>query len=396
MAKFNVGDQVMIYNDPKNIAKVVDVTIDKTGRMIYKVGNKGNFYPENLNPIPDVTNNKVSGTTSSKTVIITGGAGYVGSILTRRLLQNQYKVICIDNLQFGGSSLIDIWDHPNFIFKKVDISDFPAVQQIIRDNPNCYGIIHLAAIVGDPACKLNHELARKINLDSSLHLLEQAINGKVKRFVFASTCSNYGKMKDSQGYVDENSPLAPVSLYAELKVEVENFILNKIPKIDEFSPTCLRFATVYGVSPRMRFDLTVNEFTKEIALDRELVVFGEQFWRPYCYVGDFSRAILTVLSQSKEKVAYNVFNVGDTEQNYTKKMIVDELLKLVPDGKIKYVKKEEDPRDYRVKFEKIRNELGFKISKTVPEGIDDILNCISLGIIDDPDKQRYYNTPVGK
>jgi nucleoside-diphosphate-sugar epimerase len=328
-----------------------------------------------------------------KTVVVTGGAGYVGSILTRRLLQNHYRVICIDSLRFWGSSLIDIWDHPHFTFEKVDITDHSAVDRVIDENPGCHGIVHLAAIVGDPACKLEPELARRTNLDSSIHLLNRAIEANIERFVFASTCSNYGKMAEPGGFVDENSPLAPLSLYAELKVEVEDFILNGIDKTDEFCPTCLRFSTVYGMSPRMRFDLTVNEFTKELALGRELVVFGEQFWRPYCYVGDFSSAILTVLSEPKHKVAYDVFNVGDSAENYTKKMIADELMKLMPDSTITYVRKEEDPRDYRVKFDKIRDELGFHISKTVPEGIKEILDSIRLGIIDDPDHERFYNTP---
>lgn len=334
--------------------------------------------------------------TSMKTIIVTGGAGYVGSILVRRLLQNNYKVVCIDTLRFGGSALLDIWDHPHFTFKKVDITDHAQVNQIIDDSPNCYGIVHLAAIVGDPACKLEPELARKTNFDASIHLLEQAKNANIQRFVFASTCSNYGKMTEPGGYVDENSPLAPVSLYAELKVEVEDAILNEMEKTDTFCPTSLRFATVYGISPRMRFDLTVNEFTKELALGRELVIFGEQFWRPYCYVGDFSRAILTVLNAPKHKVAYNVFNVGNSNENYTKKMIADELLKLIPEAKIKYVKKDEDLRDYRVKFEKIRNGVGFETSKTVPEGMEEIFRSIILGIIDDPDNQRFYNIPIEK
>lgn len=337
-----------------------------------------------------------SNSVSKKTVIVTGGAGYVGSILVRKLLLENYRVICIDILRFGGSSLVDIWDHPDFVFEKVDITNYSKVDQIIDDNPDCYAIVHLAAIVGDPACKLEPELARKINLDSSIHLVKKAAQSNIERFVFASTCSNYGKMTEGDAYLDERSPLAPVSLYAELKVEVEDFILNELDKSDNFCPTCLRFATVYGMSPRMRFDLTVNEFTKELALRRDLVIFGEQFWRPYCYVADFSRAIINVLNQPKHKVAYNVFNVGDSNQNYTKKMLADELLKLIPEGKITYVKKNEDPRDYRVKFEKIKNELGFQISKTVPEGMKDILSSIRLGIIDDPDNQRHYNIPIKK
>ena len=396
MVEFKIGDLVITHNDPNNISKVTEVTIEETGRIIYRVEKKGHFYPEDLKLVSDITANKEPNSTSMKTIIVTGGAGYVGSILVRRLLQNQYRVICIDNLRFGGSALLEIWDHPNFIFKKVDITDYAQVDQIFDHNPNCYGVIHLAAIVGDPACKLEQQLARKTNLDASIHLLEQAKRADIQRFVFASTCSNYGKMAEPGGYVDESSPLAPASLYAELKVEFESTILNQIEKTDTFCPTCLRFATVYGISPRMRFDLTVNEFTKELALGRELVIFGEQFWRPYCYVGDFSRAILTVLNAPKQKVAYNVFNVGNSNENYTKKMIANELLRQIPDARIKYIKKGEDPRDYRVKFEKIVNELGFVISKTVPEGIEEILGSIKLGIIDDPDNQRFYNIPIEK
>lgn len=396
MVEFKIGDLVMIHNDPKNISKVIEVTIEETGRIIYKVEKKGHFYPEDLKISSDITVHTEPNSTSMKTIIVTGGAGYVGSILVRRLLQNQYKVICIDNLRFGGSALLDIWDHSHFIFKKVDITDHAQVDQIIDENPNCYGIVHLAAIVGDPACKLDPELARKTNFNASIHLLEQAKKANFQRFIFASTCSNYGKMTEPGGYVDENSPLAPVSLYAELKVEVESAILNEMEKTDTFCPTCLRFATVYGISPRMRFDLTVNEFTKELALSRELTIFGEQFWRPYCYVGDLSKAILTVLNAPRHKVAYNVFNVGNSNENYTKKMIADELLRLMPEAKIKYIKKDEDPRDYRVKFEKIENELGFVISKTVPEGMKEINRSIILGIIDDPDNQRFFNIPIKK
>ena len=326
-------------------------------------------------------------------VLVTGGAGYGGSVLIRRLIHNGYRVVCLDNLRYGGRSLIEVWDNRAFEFSKTDINDYEAVDQLL-EKYDYLAVIHLAAIVGDPACNLDPELAVRTNRDASIHLLDKALQMGIPRFLFASTCSNYGKMIDSNGMVDETAPLAPVSLYAALKVEFESQLLHRDGKLVGFCPTALRFATVYGLSPRMRFDLTVNEFTKELALGRELVVFGEQFWRPYCHVDDYARAILTVLNACEDQVAYAVFNVGDTSQNYTKNMIVEELLKQIPDGKVRFVHKEEDPRDYRVDFQKIRHSLGFKITKTVPEGIREILTCIQAGIIENPDDQRYYNTAI--
>ena len=267
-------------------------------------------------------------------ILVTGGAGYVGSGLLRELLVENYKVTCVDSLMFGGESLLDIWHNENFNFIKCDVNDYNSFNKILIDS-KFNAVIHLAAIVGDPACKLYSDLALKTNLNSTKWLLDKCKEIGIPKFLFASTCSNYGKMDDPESYVDENSKLAPVSLYAELKVEFEKYMLNEIEKTDGFIPTSLRFSTVYGLSPRMRFDLTVNEFTKDLALGRELVVFGEKFWRPYCHVKDFSNAFITVLRASKDKVAYNVFNVGDTAENYTKEMLVEEIRRALPESNIK-------------------------------------------------------------
>ena len=162
------------------------------------------------------------------------------------------------------------------LFNKCDINNSHELEKVFLKN-NFDSVIHLAAIVGDPACKLHSDLAIKTNFESSKKLLEISKNAKVSKFIFASTCSNYGKMDDPNAYVDENSKLAPVSLYAELKVKFEKYMLTEMKKIKELSPTSLRLSTVYGLSPRMRFDLTVNEFTKDLVLGKELIIFGKQF-----------------------------------------------------------------------------------------------------------------------
>lgn len=325
-------------------------------------------------------------------ILVTGGAGYVGAGLLRSLLKEGYRTICVDKLMFGGESILDLWHEPNFVFHKADICDYPAIDRILEAE-KLDAVIHLAAIVGDPACKREPELARRIMWDASKHLVERCIDLGIPRFSFASTCSNYGKMADANAFVDENSPLAPVSLYAELKVKFEKFLLEEIPRTETFSPTCLRFSTVYGLSPRMRFDLTVNEFTKDLALGRELNVFGEQFWRPYCHVKDFSNAFQTILKAPRQSIAYKVYNVGDTSENYTKQMLVDEIKKLLPTARVKFTKQNDDPRDYRVNSDLIKRELGFAITMKVPQGIQEILDVVRLGVISDPEDQRYYNIP---
>jgi nucleoside-diphosphate-sugar epimerase len=321
-------------------------------------------------------------------VLVTGGAGYIGSVLVRLMLENGYRVKVLDNLMFGGVPIIDLLNNDDFQFMKGDVRNEDDIRLALQGMDH---VVHLAAIVGDPACAKQPELARTVNLEGSRRIYDIANELDVKRFVFASTCSNYGKMEDTESYVDERSALAPVSLYAETKVSVEQYLLSR-PSTNCCKPTSLRFSTVYGLSPRPRFDLTVNEFTKELALGRELLVFGEQFWRPYCHVVDLCRSVLAVIKADEEKVAFDVFNVGDTSENYQKQMIVDEIVKQLPGSRIRYVSKNEDPRDYRVSFEKIKERLGFRISKTVPDGIRQIIQVIRDGFIPDPDTSDFRNS----
>jgi nucleoside-diphosphate-sugar epimerase len=320
-------------------------------------------------------------------VLVTGGAGYIGSVLVRQLLNKGYTVRAFDSLKFGGEALYDVMLHPNFEFMKGDIRNDNEVEKALEGMD---AITHLAAIVGDPACKKFSDEANETNWDAGVKLFEAAEKKGIKRFVFASTCSNYGKMPDPNSFVTETSELNPVSLYAKLKVQFEKFLIEE-KKDSNICSTALRFSTVYGFSPRIRFDLTVNEFTRNAAVNGEQEIWGAQFWRPYCHVDDLARSAVLVLETDENKVRANVFNVGSTEENYNKGMIIEEVCKVVPNVKVNYVNMDEDPRDYRVNFDKIKNELGYTITKKVPEGIQEIYKLLRTGIITDPFAQKFRN-----
>ncbi|MDQ6757249.1 MAG: NAD(P)-dependent oxidoreductase [Bacteroidota bacterium] len=320
-------------------------------------------------------------------VLVTGGAGYIGSVLVRQLLQKNYSVRVLDSLKFGGDALYDVMLHPNFEFIKGDIRSEADVDASLK---GIDAIAHLAAIVGDPACKKYSDEANETNWKASKKLFEKAEKVGIKKFVFASTCSNYGKMANAKDFVTETSELRPVSLYAELKVKFEKFLLQE-KKDSNISSTSLRFSTVYGFSPRIRFDLTVNEFTRNAVINGEQEIWGQQFWRPYCHVDDLARSVITIFETPEEKVRGNVFNVGCTSENYQKGKIMEEVCKVVPNVKVHYVESSEDPRDYRVNFDKIKNELGFTITKKVPDGVKEIYKLVKTGIITDPFEQKFRN-----
>lgn len=319
-------------------------------------------------------------------VLVTGGAGYVGSLTSGTLLRAGYRVRVLDCLTHGGAPLLGLYG-PEFSFVKGDIRDADVAGRALE---GIDAIVHLAAIVGDPACAREPELAWQTNHDAAIQTYELAKRKGVRKVVFASTCSNYGKMEDATSYVNEDSKLAPVSLYAESKVAVEKTLLSE--RGNGPSTTVLRFATVFGLSPRMRFDLTVNEFTMEALVKRKLVVYGEQFWRPYVHVRDAARAIRLILDSDDGKVRGRVFNVGDTAQNYQKKGIV-ELVRSQISGEleIQSVHKQEDPRDYKVSFDRIQQELGFSITATVQDGVVEVMDAISKGVFSDLNDGRYRN-----
>jgi len=331
---------------------------------------------------------RLVGDTPPGSVLVTGGAGYLGSALVGELLEAGYRVRALDLLVHGSpNSLLHVWGSRRFDFVRADIRDDEAVRRALE---GMTAVVHLAAIVGDPACARDPELAREVNYDATGRLLALADGANVQKFVFASTCSNYGKADDDgKALVTEDWPLKPISIYAETKVEAEKAVLRHAR--DGFCTTCLRFATVYGVSPRMRFDLTVNEFARDVALGRELVVYGEQFWRPYIHVRDAARAVQVALQTVDDELCGEVFNVGSTQENYRKLDLVELLTARFPDAVIRFVQRDEDPRDYRVSFEKIRSQLAFRPEASVNDGIDEIVALLRSGVLADPDAAVYRN-----
>jgi nucleoside-diphosphate-sugar epimerase len=318
-------------------------------------------------------------------ITVTGGAGYIGATTTRELLSAGHAVTVLDSLLHGQSAVAEALQSAGARVVEGDIRDDGARRDALD---GADAVVHLAAIVGDPACAKDPELAQAVNVDATRALLADA--AATQRLVFASTCSNYGRMADPLVPVDETAPLAPVSLYAEQKVAVERALLGR----SEPTPaiTCLRFATIYGVAERMRFDLTVNEFTRDLWDGRTLDVYGEQFWRPYVHVADAARAIATVLTAPVERVAGRVFNVGHTDENYRKLDLVELIRKRIPAADVRFVHRDEDPRDYRVSFARIHDELGFDPAMRVPDGVDELIRELEDQRFGDPFDRRFSNT----
>jgi nucleoside-diphosphate-sugar epimerase len=322
-------------------------------------------------------------------VTVTGGAGYVGALVVDELLSAGHRVRAVDVLLHDQDDVAASLERAGAEVVRGDVRD-PATRAAAVNGSEA--VVHLAAIVGDPACARDPEASTEINVNASRALAVEAADAGVQRFVFASTCSNYGRMADPSVPIDESGTLAPVSLYAEQKVSVERALLET--ERDSFSPTCLRFATVYGVAPRMRFDLTVNEFTRDLWADRPLEVFGEQFWRPYVHVRDAARAVAMVLAAPLHDVRREVYNVGHSDENYRKLDLVELITGKLGRGDVSYVRRDEDPRDYKVSFEKVRERLGFEPGFRVPTGIDELIAALDERRFGDPFGARFSNIPV--
>ena len=325
-------------------------------------------------------------------VLITGGAGYIGSILTSELLRANYRVTVLDSLLFGGESIVPFLNHPNFHFVKADVTENRAVRDSIkRDWQKPDTIIHLAAIVGFPACQaVGKQVAWKYNVEATKNVYGQSMDLGVERFVFASTYSNYGLSEDGKP-VTEESPLNPQSLYAETKIASEEFLLSQ--KALACAPLLFRFATLYGISPRTRFDLIVNQFVLEAFTKRSLIIYQRGYSRSFVHIRDVVRGVMMGIKAEKGKIQGQVFNLGTDNGNYTKSDIVNFILKRMPETVVEYkdLTFGGDMRDITVSFEKIKHVLGFDTTLNIDDGVREVLFALKTGLIRNPSDDKYRN-----
>src|SRR6266498_2617558 len=325
-------------------------------------------------------------------VLITGGAGYIGSLLTSELLRANYRVTVLDSLLFGGESLLPFLHHPNFHFVKTDVTEPRAIKDSIRDGwqkPNA--VVHLAAIVGFPACQaVGRQVAWKYNVDATKMVFEQSADLGVARFVFASTYSNYGLAVNGKP-VTEESPLNPQSIYAETKIAAEEFLLSQ--KDSACAPLLFRFATLYGISPRTRFDLIVNQFVLDAFTKRSLIIYQRGYSRSFVHIRDVVRGVIMGIEAERSKVCGEGFNLGTDDGNYSKDDIVNLILKRMPETVVEYKNLTfgGDMRDITVSFAKIKQVLGFETTLDVDDGIRELLFALKSGLIRNPNDEKYRN-----
>ena len=313
-------------------------------------------------------------------VLITGGAGYIGSILTRMLLERGYKVKCLDRFFFGMESLKDVMSDSNLEVIKDDVRWFDP--NILRDVD---AVLDLAALSNDPSGELDPAKTYDINYLGRVRTARLSKEYGVERYILASSCSVYGFREGV--ILDENSPVNPLTTYAKCNVLAERDVL---PLADEkFTVTALRQATVYGLSPRMRFDLAINGMVLGAYKNKKIPVMrdGTQ-WRPFIHVKDTSKAFITVLESPKEKVNGQIFNVGSNEQN----LQIYPLAKIISEAIGESIEIEwygsPDKRSYQVNFDKIRNVLGFKPDYTPKDGAREVYEALQNGIVTDSLKTR--------
>ena len=306
-------------------------------------------------------------------ILVTGGAGYLGSVLSRKLLDKGYQVRLIDALWYGKESIEDLIPNKNFELIQNDIRNLVVTVKALKDVD---AVIHLASIVGMPASSIEPKSSEEINYLATKNIAELCQLHNISTYIFASTCSVYGSQPET--LITEKSPTDPLDFYAKQKYLSERATgwLNK-------APTILRFGTLFGSSPRMRFDLVINRFVAQAIKERKVTVFGGSQYRPFLHVSDASDAIIFSL----EKNLTGTYNV--VSENLTIKQAAERISK-VTGCKINVSNDNEDKRNYKVSAEKLK-QIGFEPSKTIEDAVNEIKETIDNGQLSNYDDAKYSN-----
>ena len=299
--------------------------------------------------------------------ILVGGEGYIGKVISKYMISKERNVISFDNLIYNQdvSSI-----KKNFKFIKGDIRNESNYKNLFKKDDQ---VVILAGLVGDPITKKYPVISEEINNQGIKKIINFCLEAQIKNLIFVSTCSNYGLIND-EIKAKENHKLNPLSNYSIAKVKIEEYLLSKRNDTNS-NITILRFSTAFGLSDRMRYDLTVNEFVKEIYFKKTLEVYDPDTWRPYCHVKDFARVILKILSEDSNNIYFEIFNVGNDKNNFTKRMIIDLISKKMDCSKVKFInKKGTDLRNYKVDFEKLEKKIDIRCKYSLENGIDEIID----------------------
>ncbi len=318
--------------------------------------------------------------TKDNKIFITGGAGYVGAVLTPYLISKGYKVTVLDLMIYGENVLKK---NPNLKIIKGDIRD---TKMLKRELPGHDILIHLACISNDPSFELNPELGKSINLDAFSPLVNISKKSGINRFIYASSSSVYG-IKDEPN-VNERMSLEPLTDYSKFKADCETILLKN--KSNDFIPIVIRPATVCGYSPRQRLDVVVNILTNLAYHKKEISVFGGEQLRPNIHIMDMVRAYDYLINASSNSVSGQIFNAG--YENQTVNHLASLVKKVIgPDVKIKYLKSD-DNRSYHISSKKIKDVLGFETKKTIEDAIKDLKNAFDAKKLEDTlTNEKYFN-----
>ena len=298
-----------------------------------------------------------------KKILVTGGAGYIGTSLVPKLLRAGHEVTVFDNLMVGGNQLLPFFRYENFKFVRGDIRHKEELKNVVEGKDI---IIHLAALVGFPVCRMNPQMAQEINVDGTVNLIESCTDDQV--VFYGSTGSNYGAVTD---ICTEETPLHPLSLYGETKTKAEQLLMKRDNTI------AYRFATAFGVSPRFRLDLLINDFSYKCIKDGYLVVYEKNYMRTFIHVSDIAECFVFGID-IMDKMMGNVFNVGDDNMNHSKEEVCN-MIGAKTGAFIHYeeIGEDADKRNYVVSYDKISN-LGFRTTITVEEGIDEVTEALKV------------------